>query len=157
MLGDKANCVSTTVSAELHFSVLDFSLEESMQSWHTGFSCIIKDLAHFLLKLLHKLTNNKDYKRMARLLLGETSIMDYIALLFVDICMHIPICLCRYIHKHTRIYTHKNVYACIYYVYWFYICKWNTSWNNTYLSVLVCSVKLEIEDDDTDINCILWC
>lgn len=54
----------------------------------------LKDLTHFLLKLLHKVSNNEDYKRMARFLLGETSIKEYVILLFVDTCMHISICVC---------------------------------------------------------------
>lgn len=79
----------------LHFTFL----RRSVLGHDIGIACITKDLSHFLLKLLHKLSNNKNFKRTARLLLGETFLMEYIALLLVDICMYISIYVCVDIYK----------------------------------------------------------
>lgn len=89
---------------------------------------------------------------MARLLLGETSVMEYIALLFVNACMYTSMCLCK--KKETHV--HIKICLCVHSVCILILHLWvEYRWNNMYLSGLVCSVKLEIEDIYTDINWIL--
>jgi len=52
----------------------------------THWNCLYHERSHtFLVETIHKLSYNKDYKRMAREVLGETPVMEYIAVLFVDI------------------------------------------------------------------------
>lgn len=62
----------------------------------------LKNLTHFLPKLLHKMSHNKDYKRMVRFLLGETSIKEYTTSLFVDTHMYISISVCVDIYTKYR-------------------------------------------------------
>lgn len=64
--------------------------------------------------------------------------------------MHLSLCVYLYVDTYMfYIYVHSNC------VYWSCICELDIGWNVLYLSVLVCSFKVQMEGDYIDITYIL--